>query len=145
MNTVLKTAIATFAALALSAGIAQAQDSREAVNAEVTAMLGGVPSFMDRVADSAVVGLWQQTKSLVFSDSTALDPKTKALISLAVSAQIPCEYCVWMDTGSARMFGATDQEIAEAVAIAGHTRTMSTTFYGLQIDFEGLKAEMGGQ
>lgn len=137
-------AIATIAALALSATSLQAQDTREAVNAEITAMFGGVPTFMDQVADAAVVGLWQQTKVLNFSDDTALDPKTKTLISLAVGAQIPCQYCIWMDTNAARMFGASDQEIAEAVAIAGHTRNMSTIFYGLQTDFDVLKTELGG-
>ncbi len=141
----MKPTIASIAAVVLSAGIAQAQDTRDAVDAEITAMFGGVPSFMEGVADAAVVGLWQQTKSLSFSDSTALDPKTKALISLAVGAQIPCRYCIWMDTNSARMFGATDQEIAEAVAVAAHTRYMSATFYGLQTDFDVLKAELGGQ
>lgn len=140
----MKRTITTIAAIILSAGLAQAQDTREAVNAEITAMFGGVPTFMNQVADSVVVGLWKQTKSLNFSDATVLDPKTKALISLAVGAQIPCRYCIWMDTNSARRFGATDQEIAEAVAIAGHTRNMSTTFYGLQTDFDVMKAELGG-
>jgi AhpD family alkylhydroperoxidase len=140
----MKRTIATIAALVLSTTSVQAQDTREAVNAEITAMFGGVPSFMNQVADAAVVGLWRQTKELGFSDSTALDPKTKALISLAVGAQIPCQYCVWLDTNAARMFGANDQEIAEAVAIAGHTRNMSAIFYGLQTDFDVLKAELGG-
>jgi AhpD family alkylhydroperoxidase len=140
----MKRTIATIAALVLSATLVQAQDTREAVNAEITAMFGGVPSFMNQVADAAVVGLWRQTKDLSFSDTTALDPKTKALISLAVGAQIPCQYCIWLDTNAARMFGANDQEIAEAVAIAGHTRNMSAIFYGLQTDFDVLKAELGG-
>lgn len=132
------------AAVVLSASLAQAQETREAVNAEITAMFGGVPTFMNQVADAAVVGLWKQTKALGFSEDTALGPKTKALISLAVSAQIPCQYCVWMDSNAARMFGATDQEMAEAVAIAGHTRNMSALFYGLQVDFDVMKAELGG-
>ena len=140
----MKRTIATIAALVLSATSVQAQDTREAVNAEITAMFGGVPTCMNQVADAAVVGLWRQTKELGFSDSTALDPQTKALISLAVGAQIPCQYCVWLDTNAARMFGANDQEIAEAVAIAGHTRNMSAIFYGLQTDFDVLKAELGG-
>lgn len=140
----MKRTIATIAAAVLSTGLAQAQDTRDAVNAEITAMFGGVPTFMNEMADAAVVGIWKQTKSLYFTDATALDSKTKALISLAVGAQIPCQYCVWMDTNSARMAGATDQEIAEAVAIAGHTRNMSTIFYGLQTDFDVMKAELGG-
>ena len=119
-------------------------NARQAVNAEVTAMFGIVPTFMNQMADAAVVGLWQQTKSLNFPDDTELDSKTKALISLAVSAQIPCPCCTWLDTNAARRAGATDQEIAEAVAIAGHTRNMSATFAGLQVDFDQLKAELSG-
>lgn len=141
----MKRTIVTIAAVILSAGLAQAQETRDAMNAQITAMFGGVPSFMNEMADAAALGIWRQTKALYFSDATALDSKTKALISLAVGAQIPCQYCVWMDTNSARMAGASDQEIAEAVAIAGHTRNMSTHFYGLQTDFEVMQAELGGQ
>ena len=140
----MKRTIATLAAAVMTTGLAHAQDTREAVNAEITAMFGGVPTFMNEMADAAVVGIWQQTKSLGFSHATALEPKTKALISLAVGAQIRCQYCIWMDTNSARMFGASDQEIAEAVDIAGHTRNMSAIFYGLQTDFDVLKAEFDG-
>lgn len=140
----MKRIVATITAALLSAGLANAQDTREAVNAEITAMFGGVPTFMNEMADAAIVGIWKQTKSLSFSDATELDPKTKALISLAVGAQIPCQYCIWMDTNAARMFGATDQEIAEAVAVAGHTRNMSAIFHGLQTDFDVMKAELGG-
>jgi AhpD family alkylhydroperoxidase len=74
-----------------------------------------------------------------------LDPKVKALISLAVAAQIPCDYCIWADTNSARQAGATDAEIAEAVAIAALTRHWSTIFNGLQVDLETFKREMGGE
>ncbi len=140
----MKRTLSLIAAIALSTGLAQAQDTRDAVNAEITAMFGGVPTFMTEMADAAVVGLWQQVKALNFSGDTALDPKTKALISLAGGAQIPCQYCVWMDTNAARMNGATDAEIAEAVAVAGLTRNMSAAFYGLQIDFDVLQAELGG-
>jgi len=132
-------------ALLLATLPAVAQDTRAEVTAEITAMMGGVPSFVNQIADSALPGLWKESKMLEFSGDTALDSKTKALISLAVSAQIPCQYCVWMDTNSARQFGATDQEIAEAIAVAGLTRNWSTIFNGLQIDFATFKAELGGQ
>jgi len=131
-------------AVALSAGVASAQDTREAVNAEIAQALGGVPTFVNQIADSALPGIWKESRMLEFSDKTALDGKTKALISLAVAAQIPCQYCIWMDTNTARQYGATDQEIAEAVAVAGLTRNMSTQFYGLQVDFNTFKAELGG-
>jgi len=133
------------AAVALSTGAAAAQDTRAEVNAEVQSMFGGVPSFMGQIPDAAIVGLWRESKTLEFSGDTALDSKTKALISLAVSAQIPCQYCVWMDTNSARQAGATDQQIGEAIAIAGLTRNWSTIFNGLGLDFDKFKAELGGQ
>lgn len=138
----LKLASLTFAALTLaSAAIAgEVEDTR----ADIAATLGGVPSFIDGVSDAALPGLWQSTKALQFSPDTALDMKTKALISLGVAAQIPCTYCIWMDTNSARAAGATDEEIAEAVAIAAQTRAWSTIFNGMQVDLAQFKAELGG-
>jgi AhpD family alkylhydroperoxidase len=131
------------AALVLAATPTFADDVADA-RADIAATLGGVPSFIDSVAAPALPGLWQSTKALQFSPDTALDMKTKALVSLAVSAQIPCSYCIWMDTNSARAAGATDQEIAEAVALAAQTRAWSTIFHGMQVDFESFKAELGG-
>jgi AhpD family alkylhydroperoxidase len=129
--------------LILAAATSHADDVATA-HEEMKAMVGGVPSFVEGVADAALPGMWETLKGLTFSPDTALDPKTKALVSLAVSAQIPCEYCIFMDTGMARQAGATDQEIAEAVAIAAQTRAWSTIFHGTQVDLEQFKTEMGG-
>lgn len=129
--------------LALMATVAHANDVED-TRAEIAAMTGGVPSFVDGVADAALPGMWTTLRDLTFNPNTALDPKTKALLSLAVSAQIPCQYCIFMDTGAARRAGASDQEIAEAVAIAAQTRAWSTIFYGTQVDIEQFKAEMAG-
>lgn len=132
------------AALTAFALPAAASPESDAARSDIEAKLGGLPTFISQIADSALPGLWQQTKALEFSTDTALDPKTKALISLGVSAQIPCTYCIWMDTNSARQAGASDQEIAEAVAIAGMTRNWSTIFNGLQVDLATFQAELGG-
>ena len=91
-------------------------------------------------AKAALSGAWLEAKSLTFSDNTALPPKTKALISLAVAAQVPCTYSIW----SARRAGATEEEIRQAVAIAGLTRQTSTIFNRMQLDFETFKKDMGG-
>ena len=137
------TRLLTLAAVLALAAPALASDV-DATKADIQNTLGGVPTFISQVADAALPGLWLQTKTLEFSADTALDAKTKALVSLGVSAQIPCTYCVWMDTNSARQAGATDQEIAEAVAIAGMTRNWSTIFNGLQVDLATFQAELGG-
>lgn len=132
-------------ALALPSLPAQADDtSAESVYSEVQATLGGVPTFVRLFPKSGVAGAWAEERDLELSDKTALSPKEKALISLAVAAQIPCEYCIWLDTRSAKSAGATQEEIAEAVAMAGLTRHWSTFFNGMQIDFDQFKKELGG-
>lgn len=134
---VISTLLAPLPALADPAQVQAAKD-------DIEATFGSVPSFIDSVSETALPGLWKQLKELELSEDTALDPKTKALISLAVASQIPCTYCIWADTNSARAAGATDQEIAEAVAMAGLTRNWSTIFNGMQVDFETFKKELGG-
>lgn len=140
------TALAT--GLAYGTVAAQADDmvaSKKAIYDDITKTFGAVPSFVKQLPDASLAGFWQLEKDLELSDKTALPPKTKALISLAVAAQIPCEYCVWADTMTAKQLGATDAEIGEAVEIAGLTRFASTTFHGLQVDISQFKKEMGGQ
>ena len=65
---------------------------------------------------------------------TALSPKTKELIGLGVAAQVPCRFCIIAHTEFAKLNGATDAEINEAIAMASFTRDMSTLLNGMQID-----------
>jgi AhpD family alkylhydroperoxidase len=124
---------------------ADAEAAAEATYADIEATLGGVPSFVKLFPKAGIAGAWQELKAIEFSEDTALSPKVKSLISLAVAAQIPCNYCVWADTMAARQAGATDAEIAEAVTMAALTRHWSTFFNGMQIDFDQFKMELGGE
>lgn len=107
---------------------------------DIEQTMGGVPTFVRQVAPAALPGAWAELKAVEFSE-TAIPMKYKALISIAVAAQIPCQYCVWLDTQSARAAGATDAEIQEAVAIAGIDRHWSAIFNGMDVDFELMKTE----
>jgi len=127
---------------------AQAEDmsaQRKMIYEDITKSFGAVPSFVKQLPDAALAGFWQLEKDLDLSNKTALPGKTKALIALAVAAQIPCEYCIWSDTMTAKQLGASDAEIGEAVEMVALTRFSSTTFNGLQVDFAQFKKEMGGQ
>lgn len=125
-----------------SGGAGQAEV--DATYKDVERTLGSVPSFLHKVSKAALPGAWAEVKALQFSSETALPPKVKALISLAVSAQIPCQYCIWEDTESAKQAGATEDEIEEAVAVAALSRHWSTIFNGMQVDFETFKKDLGG-
>ncbi|HWB95934.1 MAG TPA: carboxymuconolactone decarboxylase family protein [Bryobacteraceae bacterium] len=130
-----------------AAGHVQAQDAQQSPDAiykQVESTFGAVPTFLKQVPKAALPGYWTLERDLELSDKTALDAKTKALISLAVASQIPCQYCIWADTNTLRQMGASDEEIAEAVSMAALTRYSSTTFNGLQVDFEQFKKDLGG-
>ncbi len=115
----------------------------DATYKDVEKTMGKVPHFLDQVSKAALPGAWSEVKALQFSDKTALPPKVKALISLAVSAQIPCSYCIWEDTESAKRAGASEDEIEEAVAIAALARHWSVIFNGMQVDFDTFKKDLG--
>ena len=91
--------------------------------------------------DTMVVGFWTMMKTFQLNPDTKLDAKSKELIGLAVSSQIPCEYCVYFHTIAAKKNGATDQEIKEAVGMAAMTRMASTALNGMQIDKAQFKKD----
>ena len=63
------------------------------------------------------------------------------MIQLAVASQIPCVYCVYFHRVSAKGFGATEEEIKEAVALGAETRHWSMILQGSGISFEDFKTE----
>lgn len=137
--------IAIAAALAFGSTQATAQDlsTPDATYKDIEATYGVLPTFMKVYPRQGIAGAWALTKSLEV-EKGALDPKVKSLINIAVAAQIPCRYCIWLDTKMAKDLGVTDEEIAEAVAQAGLTRHWSAILNGMQVDFETFKAEFGG-
>lgn len=107
----------------------------EDVKREITQALGFVPSFVQNTSTPETARLfWSFMRDFQMSDKTALDGKTKELIGLGVASQIPCHYCVVFHTEAARLNGATEQELREAVFMAGVTRLGSTVLNGGLID-----------
>jgi len=95
---------------------------------------GFVPDFARKFPQASIAGAWRHMRDVELNPTTALSGKHKSLISLAVAAQIPCRYCVIADTEFARLEGATDQEISEAVAMGALVRNWATLVEGLGID-----------
>lgn len=126
------------------AGRPQAQPSNpEAVAAfaDIQQTLGLVPMYMRAFPEVAIAAAWEEFKALELSPDTALDGKTKELISLGVAAQIPCKYCVYFHSQAARGHGATDEDLEEAVAMAAVTRHWSTVLNGMQTDDAAFRRE----
>ena len=133
-------AVPTVAFRAHAAGAAASP--AEATRAEIQKMFGFVPQFILKLPDQALPGVWDEMKGLQLNPATALPGRTKELIGLGVSAQIPCRYCIYGHTQFARLEGASQAEIGEAVAMAGLTRHWSTFLNGIQMDEAHFRAEI---
>jgi AhpD family alkylhydroperoxidase len=101
---------------------------------DMTQMLGAPPEFLKRFPEAGRAGAWRQFRDVQLNPSSAVSNKVKELTGLAVASQIPCRYCVIAHTEFAKLAGATDGEINEAIGMAALTRNMSTMLNGLQID-----------
>jgi AhpD family alkylhydroperoxidase len=108
-------------------------DGQSAVR-DITATLGFAPEFLKRFPEAGRAGAWRTMKEVQMSPNTAISPKNKELIGLAVASQVPCKFCVIAHTEFAKLSGASDAEINEAIGMAALTRHMSTVLNGMQTD-----------
>jgi AhpD family alkylhydroperoxidase len=121
---------------------AKAEDaSAAAAYKDIAATLGSVPDMFKTLPDVAVAGAWAEIKGVQLNPKTALDGKTKELMGLAVASQIPCQYCIYFHTQAAKLNGASDEEIKEAVAMAAIVRHWSTMLNGSQVDLATFKKQ----
>jgi AhpD family alkylhydroperoxidase len=127
-------------AVFVNASPAPAGDASAAYQ-DIEKTLGMVPGFFKVFPQSGIAGAWDEFKTVQLNPNTALDSKTKQLIGLAVAAQIPCQYCIYFHTAAAKANGASQEEIAEAVAMAAMTRHWSTVLNGMDVDLAGFKKD----
>jgi AhpD family alkylhydroperoxidase len=107
---------------------------RQETYKEVTEALGLVPQWMEQMPEGALQGFWGMARDFWLKE-TKLPNKYKELIGIAVSGATRCKYCVLFHTEAARLFGATDEEIAEASMMSGITMCGSTFVNAQQIDY----------
>lgn len=89
--------------------------------------LANQPALLERT--------WSSVKQ-VMVEPGALDPLTKELIYVAVSAVNNCSYCVHSHTAAARAKGLTEQQYAELIAIIGLASQTNALATALQIQVD---------
>lgn len=123
---------------------AAAQDkSASEIRAEAREAFGAALPELENYPDSMLPGAWAWMNDVEDGEG-ALDAKTMQLIGLAVAAQIPCQYCTHYHRAAAISLGASEQEVAEAAAIAGYVRNWSTILYGTGADIDEYKKMVDG-
>lgn len=74
---------------------------------------------------------WESLKQIMAPG--ALDPITKELIYLAVSATNQCQYCLASHTASARGKGMTTEMLGELLAVVGMANETNALAAGYQV------------
>lgn len=114
--------------------------SRAEVYREIKETFGLVPKWIEAMPDGVLVGFWATMRDFDLAE-TKIPNKYKELIGLGVAGATRCRYCALFHTEGARLNGATDEEIAEAGAVAGLTMLGSTYLNALQVDYEQFRKE----
>jgi AhpD family alkylhydroperoxidase len=108
---------------------------------EIEETFGLVPTMFKSIPDSSLELEWKLFKQVQL-DESPIPNKYRELIGLAISGITKCRYCAFYHTEVAKLFGATEEEIEDAVHYAKQTAGWSTYVNGLQLDFEQFKDEI---
>ena len=115
--------------------------TRKEVYNEIEEMFGLVPRMFEAIPDSSLDLEWQLFKRVQF-DEGPIPNKYRELIGVAISAVTKCRYCAFYHTELAKLNGATEAEIEDAVHYAKSSAGWSAYVNGLQLDFDQFKAEV---
>ncbi len=77
---------------------------------------------------------WNTIKSVMAPGS--IDPLTKEMVYIAISASNSCNYCTNSHTAAARAKGMTDEMLMELMAIVGMANKTNALANGLQIEID---------
>lgn len=115
--------------------------TREDVYKEMDAAFGLVPSFMKHVPDNRLELEWKLILQAQFAEGP-IPNKYRELIGVAISAATRCKYCTYFHAAGARLEGATEAEIEDAISYAKSTMGWSTYVNGMQEDYNTFVAEV---
>ena len=77
---------------------------------------------------------WESVKEVMAPG--ALDPLTKEMLYVAVSATNQCPYCIASHTASARKAGMTDRMFSELMAVVGMANETNRMVSGYQVEID---------
>jgi len=115
--------------------------NRSEVEQEIKETIGLVPGFFDRIPDEYLDVEWEVFKRLQLGE-TLIPNKYKELMGIALHSETKCRYCTLFHTEAAKLFGATDEEIQEAVHYAKMSLGWSAYLNGMQTDYDQFAAEL---
>ena len=114
---------------------------RQEIYRDIEKMMGLVPSFFKAMSDTSLESEWQLFRK-VQVEETSIPNKYRELIGAAVAATMRCPYCAYFHAEMAKLYGATEAEIEDAVHLAKSSVGFSTYINGVQTDIKKFKSEI---
>ena len=115
--------------------------SKDEVLNEIEQMFGIVPTMFKALPESTIELEWNLMKR-VQMDEGPIPNKYRELIGVGISAITKCRYCAYFHTEMAKLNGATDAEIEDAIHYAKSSAGWSTYINGLQLDYDQFTKEI---
>lgn len=115
--------------------------NRDIIYREIQHELGIVPRFFETVPDEILYHEWSIFKKLTINEN-ALPNKTRELIGLGISAVHQCHFGIKFHTTAAKQFGATEEEIGEALWYAKLSSGWDSYLAGIQYNEKKLEEEI---
>jgi AhpD family alkylhydroperoxidase len=115
--------------------------TKEEVFQDIEKTLGKVPGFFKLIPERSLELEWKLFKVVQLEESP-IPNKYRELIGVAVSAATKCRYCSFFHTEVAKLFGATEEEIEDAVHYAKSSAGWSAYINGMQVDYDQFTEEL---
>lgn len=115
--------------------------SRAEIYAEMKSTLGLVPTFIKNIPDATLELEWELMKRVQMAPGP-IPNKYRELIGVGVAAATKCEYCIFFHTEFARLNGASEAEIEDALHYTKSTTGWSTYINGSQADIDLFRSEV---
>ena len=115
--------------------------TRQEVYKDIEETMGVVPGFLKALSDSSLELEWQLMKQSQMEPG-AVPNKYRELIGIGVAAATKCRYCIYFHREMAKLEGATDAEIEDAIHFAKSTSGWSTYIQGLDYDYDEFRKEV---
>lgn len=116
--------------------------SHEETVQEMEETFGMVPPPLGTIPEEDADGEWAFFHKYTVGES-AIPPKYRELIGVAVAANIKCPYCAHFHRTAARMHGASEEELEEVYALSSLTPRYSAMLHAQQYDLDQFESEIG--
>ena len=107
---------------------------------EIETTIGLVPGFMKALAEDVLIKEWPLFKKYVLGESK-IPAKYREMIGLAIAANTRCPYCTLFHTGTAKLHGASDDELQEIYFLSSFTGRWSSMLFAQNYDLEKFTEE----